>query len=1129
MANNTRGKHAVRPAEWPPAEGGNDTLWYRDAIIYQVHVKSFMDANNDGIGDFKGLISKLDYIASLGVDAIWLLPFYPSPRKDDGYDVSDYKGVHPDYGTLADAREFMAQAHARKLRVITDLVLNHTSDQHAWFQRARQAPRHSRWRDFYVWSDTDQKYAGTRIIFSDTEKSNWTWDPVANQYYWHRFFAHQPDLNFDNPRVMEAVLRVVRFWLDMGVDGFRLDAVSYLIEREGTLNEHLPETHAVLKKLRAFMDEHYPGRMLLAEANAWPEDMQQYFGNGDECNMAFHFPLMPRMYMAIAREDRFPITDILRQTPNIPDNCQWAIFLRNHDELTLEMVTDAERDYLWQTYAADRRARLNLGIRRRLAPLMERDRRRIELMNSLLLSMPGTPVIYYGDEIGMGDNIHLGDRDGVRTPMQWSPDRNGGFSLADPEQLVLPAVMGTLYGYESVNVEAQIRDGHSLLNSMRRMIAVRRRHHAFGRGTINFLHTGNRRILAYLREMPGEAPLLCVANLARTAQAVELDIPDYAGRIPLELMGGAPFPEIGSGLYTLTLPPYGFYWLEISEVAQRPAWSQVAEPPMPELTTLVVRNTVQTLETLLSDQDGHRAQLEREVLPAYLTVRRWYPGSQRLPVRLAYMARIDERPTEPGGLGTYLCEIEVSDGQQTGSWLLPLGIYWEQQGMPALVEQRALFRVRRGRQLGYLTDAVGIDSFARGLVKAFADHREIPLPDGGHLRFETPDPTPDLTLPEDAQVRWVEVQDMRGLLVVDDLAVIKMDRLIEHGIHEETELLRYLAEQNFERIPHWLGHCIRVDANGDENTLLVMHRFVRNQGRASTWIVDNLNRSLNDLLSVAAAADASAAQRPALEQSDWFVDLLDNLTPPVRAAGLHLGEMHKLFAANTSDEAFAPRPATTEDTTAWADRAHVRLREALDALALLRNQLPEDAQARLDNLSALQLDLQDAGKVIATRAVGSRLQRIHGAMSFDNVLMALNDVLFGGFGANEPELKRIKTTPMRDVAGLLESLDMALDTASQDPAHTMPTPHAERQRLIEMVRSTLRVAALTAWLEAWDGDSGEIDRALTEGVLDLLMLEAAARSLAITVLHDIQLAPAILRRLGQLADRVLSLREKANP
>src|SRR4051794_11266483 len=522
----------------PPLQPIEDPLWYKDAIVYQLHIKSFFDGNNDGIGDFPGLMQRLDYIAELGVSAVWMLPFYPSPRKDDGYDIADYTGVHSDYGTMDDVRAFIEAAHEHGLRVITELVINHTSVEHPWFQRARHAPAGSPERAFYVWSDTDEKYPETRIIFLDTETSNWTWDPVAGAYYWHRFYSHQPDLNFDNPRVLEEVLKVMRFWLDLGVDGLRLDAVPYLVEREGTNNENLPETHEILKQIRAELDRYAPGRMLLAEANQWPEDAQQYFGNGDECHMSFHFPLMPRMYMAIAREDRFPVTDIMRQTPEIPPNCQWAVFLRNHDELTLEMVTSGERDYLWKTYAAEPRARLNLGIRRRLAPLLERDRRRIELMNSLLLTMPGTPVIYYGDEIGMGDNLHLGDRDGVRTPMQWSSDRNGGFSRADPAALVLPSIMDPLYGFEAVNVEAQWRDPHSLLNWLRRMLVERRKHHAFGRGTIRFLQPQNRKVLAYLREHEGET-ILCVANVARSAQAVELDLSQFSGRVPVELSGGA--------------------------------------------------------------------------------------------------------------------------------------------------------------------------------------------------------------------------------------------------------------------------------------------------------------------------------------------------------------------------------------------------------------------------------------------------------------------------------------------------------------------------------------------------------------------------------------------------------------
>src|SRR5687767_5618798 len=506
----------------------SDTDWYRDAVIYQLHVKSFFDSDDDGVGDFEGVTRKLDYIKDLGVSAIWVMPFYPSPLRDDGYDIADYRGINPSYGTMRDFRRFVREAHDRGLRVITELVINHTSDQHPWFQKARSAKPGSAARDFYVWSDTDQKYQDTRIIFLDTEPSNWTWDPVAKAYFWHRFYSHQPDLNFDNPRVLEAVLDTMRYWLDMGVDGLRLDAIPYLIEREGTNCENLPETHTVIKKIRAAVDAGYPDRMLLAEANQWPEETAQYFGDGDECHMSFHFPVMPRMYMALAQEDRHPITDIMRQTPEIPENCQWAIFLRNHDELTLEMVTDRERDYLWQFYASERQARINLGIRRRLAPLLENDRRKIELLNSLLMSMPGTPVLYYGDEIGMGDNIFLGDRNGVRTPMQWSPDRNGGFSRADPARLYLPPIMDPVYGFQSVNVEAQQRNASSLLNWTRRLIAMRKAYQALGRGSLSFLYPGNRKVLAYLRQHGAET-VLCVANLSRATQPVELDLAAFKG------------------------------------------------------------------------------------------------------------------------------------------------------------------------------------------------------------------------------------------------------------------------------------------------------------------------------------------------------------------------------------------------------------------------------------------------------------------------------------------------------------------------------------------------------------------------------------------------------------------------
>ncbi|MCA1586325.1 MAG: maltose alpha-D-glucosyltransferase [Acidobacteria bacterium] len=608
-----------------PIASATDPLWFKDAIIYELHVRAFADSNGDGIGDFQGLIQKLDYIQELGVTCIWLLPFYPSPLKDDGYDIANYRDVHTSYGTLRDFRAFLREAHARGLRVFTELVVNHTSDQHPWFQAARRAAPGSAKRNFYVWSETAKEYADARIIFTDTETSNWTWDPVAHAYYWHRFFGHQPDLNYDNPHVRRAVIKVMRYWLDMGVDGLRLDAVPYLIERDGTNCENLIETHLILKALRKEVDAHSADRALLAEANQWPADVRPYFGDGDECHMAYHFPLMPRIFMAVKQEDAHPIVEILRQTPEIPPNCQWALFLRNHDELTLEMVTDEERDYMYTAYAADPQMRLNSGIRRRLAPLMEYSRSRIELLNSLLLSLPGSPIIYYGDELGMGDNVYLGDRNGVRTPMQWTGDRNAGFSRADPARLFAPPVMDPLYGYQAINVEAQERSPASLLNWMRRMLALRRKYRTFGRGSIDFIPTDNRRVLAYVRE-DEECQILVIANMARTVQPVHLDLSRFRNRHLVEMIGGTEFPPVGSDPYFLTIGPHSFYWFSLSKVAepivlQRPRTGLATGETLPALLVSAV------WEDLF---DSHaRRVLERDALVTFLSRQRWFGGKAR--------------------------------------------------------------------------------------------------------------------------------------------------------------------------------------------------------------------------------------------------------------------------------------------------------------------------------------------------------------------------------------------------------------------------------------------------------------------------------------------------------------------
>ena len=719
----------------------DDPLWYKDAVVYQLHVKAFFDSNDDGIGDFKGLTSKLDYIRELGVNAIWLLPFYPSPLKDDGYDVADYRNVHPMYGTRADFRTFLREAHRAGLKVITELIVNHTSDQHPWFQAARRAPAGSTKRDFYVWSDDPNKYSLTRIIFTDTETSNWAWDDVANAHYWHRFFSHQPDLNFDNPLVLKAVIRTMRFWLDMGVDGFRLDAIPYLVEREGTNNENLPETHEVIKQVRAALDMHYKDKLLLAEANQWPEDVREYFGNADECNMAYHFPLMPRMYMAIAQEDRYPVVEIMQQTPDIPDTCQWAIFLRNHDELTLEMVTNKERDYMYRMYAADPRARINLGIRRRLAPLMENDMDSVKLMNSLLLSMPGSPIVYYGDEIGMGDNIFLGDRNGVRTPMQWSPDRNAGFSRADPQRLYLPPIMDPIYGYEAVNVEAQTRDPGSLLNWMKRMLAVRKTSRAFGRGRLTFLRPGNRKILAYLRELGDEA-ILCVANVGRSAQPVELDLSRFRGRVPLELLGRTPFPPIGDLPYMLTLPAHGFYWFRLATDVAVPSWH--ADRATPEDLPIIVlfdgwtsffRDRVVPWRIGLAERT--RAQLEQDVLPRYVQAQRWYAGKGE-PIKALRLC--DHLLWDSQGGRWMISLFNTEGGSEPATYFLPLAIAWEDTDEEKMRTMGAvtLARVRQQASVGIMADAFGDEGFCRSFAVAIGRGGETATARGA-LRF-VPDP-----------------------------------------------------------------------------------------------------------------------------------------------------------------------------------------------------------------------------------------------------------------------------------------------------------------------------------------------------------------------------------------------------
>ncbi|AOZ02670.1 maltose alpha-D-glucosyltransferase [Cupriavidus sp. USMAHM13] len=1072
-----------------------DPLWYKDAVIYQLHIKSFFDGNGDGVGDFSGLLAKLDYLVDLGVDTVWLLPFYPSPRLDDGYDIADYRNVHPEYGTLSEARRFIHAAHAHGIRVITELVINHTSDQHPWFQRSRRAKPGSAARNYYVWSDDDQAYAGTRIIFCDTEKSNWSWDPVAGAYFWHRFYAHQPDLNFDNPHVLSEVLSVMRFWLDIGVDGLRLDAVPYLVEREGTSNENLPETHAIIRKIRAHLDARYPGRMLLAEANMWPEDAQQYFGidgaaadgRGEECHMAFHFPLMPRMYMAIAREDRFPITDIMRQTPEVPVDCQWAIFLRNHDELTLEMVTSSERDYLWEVYASERRARINLGIRRRLAPLMERDRRRIELMNSLLFSMPGTPVIYYGDEIGMGDNIHLGDRDGVRTPMQWSPDRNGGFSRADPERLVLPPLQGPLYGYEAVNVEAQERDPHSLLNWMRRMLALRRKHRAFGRGTLRFLFPGNRKILAYLREYD-DVHILCVANLSRAPQAVELDLSAFNGRVPVEMMGATPFPAIGTLTYLLTLPPYGFYWFVLSDEAQPPPWHMETPEQMPDQVTLVLQNRGRPELT-----EASRRLLDEEVLPPYLRRRRWF-GAKGETIRRASLAYMLPFARGDGGEETWLGEVEVVlAGGRTERYQLPVGLLWDRDnpdGIPPLAHGLSMARVRQGSRVGLATDGFTSELFAREIVQALRAGSELRGPQET-IRFMA-EPGLAAMHPEREEIQWMSAEQSNSSLAYGNTAVLKLVRRLSGGCHPEVEVTRYLTSQGYPHCAPLLGEAVRIGADGEPHTLMLLQGYIPNQGNGWDWTLDYLARAIDDAL-------------PAKESEDEFIEAMSGYAAMATTLGRRLAELHEVLARSSEDPAFAPEPAGAAESEQWARQALARLTHALDLLEICPIDTSQPAQERLGEDVQLLLQARQALPALVERlaaaAPGGLQTRIHGDFHLGQVLIAQNDaylVDFEGEPGQPLAWRRRKTSPLRDVAGLLRSLDYAAATVGTDRqerthAELPPALAQRRGELLERFRATATEAVLGGYREHLEACATPwVQAGQLQPLLDLFLLERAA-------------------------------------
>jgi maltose alpha-D-glucosyltransferase/alpha-amylase len=1056
-----------------------DPLWYKDAIIYQAHVRAFFDSSNDGVGDFNGLTQKLEYLQGLGVNALWLLPFYPSPLRDDGYDIADYENVHPSYGTLDDFDRFVEEAHRRDIRVITELVINHTSEQHPWFQAARRAPAGSPERDFYVWSETNQKYQGVRIIFTDTETSNWSWDDTAKAYYWHRFFHHQPDLNFDNPAVLEAIIKVMRFWFDRGVDGLRLDAVPYLIEREGTICENLDETHAVLKQIRSALDAQFSDRMLLAEANQWPADVRPYFGDGDECHMAFHFPLMPRMFMAVRQEDRHPIVEILRQTPGIPDTCQWAMFLRNHDELTLEMVTDEERDYMYQSYAADPQMRINVGIRRRLAPLLENSRRRIELLTGLLFSMPGTPIVYYGDEIGMGDNIYLGDRNGVRTPMQWTGDRNGGFSRADPARLFAPPIMDPLYGYQAINVEAQERAPFSLLNWMKRMIGLRKQFRVFGRGSIEFLPPQNRKVLAYVRRYEDDT-VLCVANLARSVQPVELDLQRFKGLVPVEMLGMTEFPRIGDLPYFLTLPGYAFYWFRLQQ-APSSHTARVAPDVVPDRPHAPALFVGAAWDALL---DGNvRTLIERDLLVPFLQRQRWFGGKARA-VKAARFADwgLLRRGAQP--LFLTLLDVAFEDGSHD-RYFLPLAVspYADARAL----EERAphaVLATLTGARRGLLFDGWLDDRFARMLLEA-VERQELIATRRGSVRALRTGQFEALRGEAAADVRvWRPSSEQSNTSVAfGDNLILKLFRRLESGVNPDYEVGRHLTERiGFPRVPAVAGAFEYTGSDVAATTIGVMQQLIVSQGDGWRQATDELGRFYDQVEGrrpPRAAPPFTYGALIAAEPPKAVRDVVSSFTGPAAVLGRRTGEMHRALAIDAGDPAFAPEPLTAADLDAVAAAATSEARAVLSTLETLHAspllaKLPADVAERAAKLLALRDTLFAQLRPGRTLEFAASKIRVHGDYHLGQVLWVEGDYYifdFEGEPARPLAERREKQSPLKDVAGMIRSFSYAAYAALFAHAATRP---GEFDRLEPWAR-TWQTWATAAFLRAY---FDTVDRAL---------------------------------------------------
>lgn len=1029
-----------------------DPVWYKDAIIYQLHVKAFCDSNGDGIGDFNGLKKKLDYLEGLGVNALWLLPFYPSPLRDDGYDIADYMRVHPDYGTLKDFKAFLKAAHQRGIRVITELVLNHTSNEHKWFQRAQRAKPSSRERDYYVWSDTPDRYKDARIIFTDFETSNWTWDPVAGAYYWHRFYSHQPDLNYDNPEVRKAMLRAIDFWFSMGVDGVRLDAVPYLYEREGTNCENLPETHLFLKKLRAHVDAKFKDKMLLAEANQWPEDAAAYFGSGDECHTAFHFPLMPRMFMALHMEDSFPIIDILRTIPSIPDVCQWALFLRNHDELTLEMVTDEERDYMYRVYAKDPRAKINLGIRRRLAPLLGNNIRRIELMYLLLLSFPGTPVIYYGDEIGMGDNYYLGDRNGVRTPMQWNADRNAGFSRANPQKLYLPVIIDPEYRYEAVNVETQERNASSLLWWMRRVIAMRKRFQCLSRGALDIVRSDNLQVLSFTRQYQDEI-MLVIANLSRFSQPVKLDLSRYAGFIPEEVFSQNSFPPIKETPYELALGPHNHYWFLLHK--QKEAIGVGEATPEPVL------NVTGTWENIL--QGKQRQKFEREILPRYLKKCRWFGAKGRA---IRGVKIIEDIPVRNDVTSCRVLLLEVSYREEADElYLLPLSFSVKPESQKTAEEfpQGIIACLRMGDTEGVLYDSTYDETFHKTLLATIAHRRKI-KGTGGDL-IGLPGKQFRRLLGEKGFAiasRALKAEQSNTSIIYDDRLFLKLYRRLDEGIHPDCEIVRFLTEETaFSNIPTFAGAVEYRRERAEPITVALLQSFVANVGDVWTYTLDVAARYFERALSKkeevkeVGKSDGSLLDIDPATIPSLMEELIGGAYLEISSLlGRRTGELHLALGSRSDVEPFAPEPFSLLYQRAVYQSMQSLVARTMQSLANNLDRVPEHLRDEAQAVLTAEHDIVSHMKRILEKKLSAMKIRIHGDYHLGQVLYTGKDFVimdFEGEPARPLGERRLKRSPLRDAAGMIRSFHYAAYGAL-------------------FLRSSFRpedAALLESWIEPW--------------------------------------------------------------